>query len=296
MSFDLRTWMERAREEVEAALSQTLDAYLGEVPEQLNEAMRYSLLAGGKRLRPLVVLAAAEAFAGAASRDNPAVMDAAIAIEMVHTYSLIHDDLPAMDNDDFRRGLPTSHRKFGEAMAILAGDALLTGVFAVLTRGSEPCRKDLCALFALHSGARGMVGGQVDDTTSEREDSVAFLDRVNRRKTGDLLALSAAAGGCAVGVDQGHIESLQRVGYLMGHAFQQWDDVLDVEGDPALMGKAAGNDAQQGKLTYPGLIGLDATRAAARQKIAEARSLIEPWMPQAQALMGLAGAMIDRRH
>ena len=223
-------------------------------------------------------------------------MDAAIAIEMVHTYSLIHDDLPAMDNDDFRRGLPTSHRKFGEAMAILAGDALLTEVFAVLTRGSEPCRKDLCALFALHSGARGMVGGQVDDTTSEREDSVAFLDRVNRRKTGDLLALSAAAGGCAVGVDQGRIESLQRVGYLMGHAFQQWDDVLDVEGDPALMGKAAGNDAQQGKLTYPGLIGLDATRAAARQKIAEARSLIEPWMPQAQALMGLAGAMIDRRH
>lgn len=296
MSFDLRTWMERAREEVEAALSQTLDAYLGEVPEQLNEAMRYSLLAGGKRLRPLVVLAAAEAFAGAASRDNPAVMDAAIAIEMVHTYSLIHDDLPAMDNDDFRRGLPTSHRKFGEAMAILAGDALLTEVFAVLTRGSEPCRKDLCALFALHSGARGMVGGQVDDTTSEREDSVDFLDRVNRRKTGDLLALSAAAGGCAVGVDQGHIESLQRVGYLMGHAFQQWDDVLDVEGDPALMGKAAGNDAQQGKLTYPGLIGLDATRAAARQKIAEARSLIEPWMPRAQALMGLAGAMIDRRH
>lgn len=295
MSFDLRTWMDRSRERIEAALGQMLDAYRGQIPDTLHESMGYSLLAGGKRLRPLLTLAAAEACGDDDPGASSAVMDAAIAIEMVHTYSLIHDDLPAMDNDDFRRGQPTSHRKFGEAMAILAGDALLTEVFAILTRGEEPCRKDLCALFARHAGARGMVGGQVDDTTSAREDSVEFLDRINRRKTGDLLALAGAAGACAVCADQARVEDMERVGYLMGHAFQQWDDVLDVEGDPALMGKAAGNDAQQGKLTYPRLIGLDETRRAAQRKIAEARALIEPWLPRAQALMALAGAMVDRK-
>ncbi len=295
MSFDLRTWMDGARARIESALGQMLDTYRGQIPDLLHDAIGYSLLAGGKRLRPLLALASAEACGGAEAGGARPVMDAAIAVEMVHTYSLIHDDLPAMDNDDFRRGQPTNHRKFGEAMAILAGDALLTEVFAVLTSGPEPCRQDLCALFARHAGARGMVGGQVDDTASARENSVAFLDRINRRKTGDLLALACAAGACAVGADAGRREVLERIGYLMGHAFQQWDDVLDVGGDPALMGKAVGNDAQQGKLTYPRLIGLEETRQAAHRKIAEARALIEPWMPQAQALMGLAGAMVDRR-
>ena len=271
MSFDFRSWMDGARARVEVALRQMLDGYRGEVPELLHEAMSYSLLAGGKRLRPLLALAAAEA-CGARGEVRA-----------------------AMDNDDLRRGRPTSHRRFGEAVAILAGDALLTEVFAVLAAGAEPCRRELCALFARHSGARGMVGGQVDDTASAREDSVAFLDRVNRRKTGDLIALSCAAGACAAGADQGRVEAMQRVGYLMGHAFQQWDDVLDVEGDPALMGKAAGNDAQQHKLTYPRLIGLEETRAAAHHKIAEARALLAPWMPDAVALMALADAMVDRR-
>lgn len=294
MSFDLHIWMDGAREQIESALGQMLDTYRGQIPELLHESMGYSLLAGGKRLRPLLTLASAEACGGTRDTER-AVIDAALAIEMVHTYSLIHDDLPAMDNDDFRRGQPTNHRKFGEAMAILAGDALLTEVFAVLTRGQEACRRDLCALFARHAGARGMVGGQVDDTASAREDSVEFLDRINRRKTGDLLALACTAGACAAGAPPARIEAMARIGYLLGHAFQLWDDVLDVEGDPALMGKAAGNDAQQGKLTYPRLIGLDETRRAAHRKIAEARALIEPWMPRAQALMALAGAMVDRR-
>ncbi|MDR0967115.1 MAG: polyprenyl synthetase family protein [Myxococcales bacterium] len=295
MSFVLKNWMDDARVRVEAALRQMLDGYRGHVPELLHESMSYSLLAGGKRIRPLLVLGSAEACAGASASLQRAVMDAAVAIEMVHTYSLIHDDLPSMDNDDLRRGLPTNHRKFSESTAILAGDGLLTEVFAVLAKGTEPCRTRLCALFAKHSGARGMVGGQVDDTSSEREDTVAFLDRINRRKTGDLLALSCAAGACAAGADETRIESMARIGYLMGHAFQQWDDVLDVEGDPALMGKATGNDAQQAKLTYPRLIGLDETRRAAHRNIDEARALIEPWMPRAEALMALAGAMVDRK-
>ena len=294
MTDNFQSWMDGTRQRVEGALRSMLDSYRGQVPELLAESMAYSLLAGGKRLRLLLVVAAAEAF-GASGRER-VVTDAAVAIEMIHTYSLIHDDLPAMDNDDFRRGMPTSHRKFGEAAAILAGDGLLTEAFAVVSGGDEPSRLRLCALFARHAGARGMVGGQVDDTVSEREDTEAFLDQVNRRKTGDLLALSCAAGACAAGANDEVIGSMQRIGWLMGHAFQQWDDVLDVEGDPALMGKAAGNDAQQHKLTYPRLIGVEATRQSARNKIQEARALIAPWLPAAAHRDALAGAMIDLKH
>ena len=294
MTDDLKGWMEDSRRRIEGALRAMLDSYRGQVPELLAESMAYSLLAGGKRLRPLLVVAAAEAFG--ASGNELTVTDAAVAIEMIHTYSLIHDDLPAMDNDDLRRGMPTSHRKFGEAAAILAGDGLLTEAFAVVSGGDEPCRLKLCALFARHAGARGMVGGQVDDTASERHETLAFLDQVNRRKTGDLLALSCAAGACAAGADSEAIAEMQKLGWLLGHAFQQWDDVLDVEGDPALMGKAAGNDAQQHKLTYPRLIGLEETRQSARDKIREARALIAPYLPAAAHLDALAGAMIDRKN
>lgn len=294
MNQNFSEWMATGREKMEAVLKATMDSYRSEAPERLTEAMAYSLLAGGKRLRPLLVMAAAEACGG--SRETKAVMDAAVAVEMIHTYSLIHDDLPCMDDDDLRRGMPTNHRKFGEALALLAGDGLLTEAFAIVSNGDEPCRSRLCALFARHAGACGMVGGQVDDTVSSREDTVEFLDRINWRKTGDLLALACAAGACAVGGNDSVIQTMEKVGYLMGLAFQQWDDVLDVEGDPALMGKSIGNDARQNKQTYPRLMGLEAARTSARAHIGEAKSLIAPLLPKASHLSSLADVMVDRKN
>ena len=295
MDQNIRAWMEERRTAVEDLLKRRMDSYRGDAPEILADAMSYSLLAGGKRLRPMLVIAAAEACG--ASGSEKAVLDAAVGIEMIHTYSLIHDDLPSMDNDEFRRGMPTNHRKFGEALALLAGDALLTEAFAVISEGSEPCRAGLCALFARHAGARGMVGGQVEDTVAScREDTVDFLDRINRRKTGDLLALACAAGACAAGASAAVVGDLEKVGFLMGLAFQQWDDVLDVEGDPQLMGKAVGNDAQQHKLTYPGLIGLEETRNSARKRIQEAKALIASHLSGAVHLSALADAMIERKN
>ena len=311
---DFRAWMAEGRQQIEALLSELMAGYRGDVPDALCEAMAYSLLAGGKRLRPLLVMAAAEACSVEKGADGaaldvlsiPAVRDAAAAVEMIHTYSLIHDDLPSMDNDDMRRGQPTSHKKFGEALALLAGDALLTEAFAVVggahragtgeNADDAAVRGKLCGLFARHAGARGMVGGQVDDTVSQREDTVEFLDRINLRKTGDLLALSCAAGACAVGAPDALIQRLAHVGFLMGLAFQQWDDVLDVEGDPLLMGKSTGNDAQQHKLTYPGLIGLDETRESARARVREAQEILSPMLPAAAHLRALAAAMVDRKN
>jgi geranylgeranyl diphosphate synthase type II len=235
--------------------------------------MRYSLLAPGKRLRPLLVLLATEACVAGSVPGAP--WPAACAVEMVHAYSLIHDDLPAMDDDDLRRGLPTCHKKFGEALAILAGDALLTMAFQVLAEGYPPRTASACCKeLARAAGAAGMVGGQVDDLAWERagDDShgtLAELEDLHNRKTGALIRASlclgalAAHAGASAGPDAGLLRCLDGYGRCLGLAFQITDDLLDVEGHSHQTGKRVNKDASRGKLTYPRLLGVAESHARA---------------------------------
>jgi geranylgeranyl diphosphate synthase type II len=271
----LEAWLASRRDRVERALEDCVTGRLG-APAPIVEAMRYSLLAGGKRLRPMLVLAAAEACAGrfdlhvdeAIQRSLPA----ACAIEFIHTYSLIHDDLPSMDNDSMRRGRPTSHIVHGEAMAILAGDALLTEAFALLSRplpGAPSADLDarrlrVIRLVADAAGPAGMVGGQVLDlqATATPLDR-ASLRAMHARKTGALIRGSAAAGAVMAGADEVAVSAVDAYGEQIGLAFQIVDDVLDVEGASSDLGKTAGKDAAAGKPTYPSLYGLAESRRLA---------------------------------
>ncbi|MFD2332277.1 polyprenyl synthetase family protein [Cohnella sp. GCM10020058] len=232
---------------------------------RLREAAMYSLAAGGKRLRPIFVLAAAEAVRG----DEEAVrlaMPFAVAVEMVHTYSLIHDDLPAMDNDDYRRGIPTNHKVFGEATAILAGDGLLTHAFYVASEAAAlgvPAERALAVVRDLSrmAGFPGMVGGQADDMEGEQGiTGIGQLEHIHLHKTSDLIAFSLRAGGHAAGATDLQLEALGRFGTNVGLAFQIQDDILDITGDQDKLGKPVGSDERQGKVTYPYLIGLDESR------------------------------------
>jgi geranylgeranyl diphosphate synthase, type II len=250
----------------------------GELPELLRESMRYSLLAGGKRLRPVLVIATAEALGG----DEDKALPFACAIEMIHTYSLIHDDLPCMDDDDFRRGKPTNHKVFGEAQAILAGDALLTEAFGLMVAGARkaglPPETALTIVDegARFAGARGMVGGQVWDLLSEnRPVSLEGLERIHRRKTGDLIAYSVRVGARVAGVNDGELmDALTRFAYGLGLAFQIQDDILDVVGDEKLIGKPVGSDEANRKATYPALLGLEKSRELLQEVTENAKSAI----------------------
>jgi geranylgeranyl diphosphate synthase type II len=273
------------------------------LPPALLEAMRYSLLAPGKRLRPLLVLLAAEA-CGAASA---VALPAAGAVEMVHAYSLIHDDLPAMDDDDLRRGLPTCHKRFGEALAILAGDALLTLAFQVLAEG-YPGRTAAacCRELARAAGAAGMVGGQVDDLAWERtiatdtapRRTLEGLENLHARKTGALIRASLRLGVLAAagepGPDPALMDRFDGYGRCLGLAFQIIDDMLDVEGHAEQAGKRVGKDAARGKLTYPGLLGLAESRARACGLGEEARGHLAPLGPAADPLLCLVALVLDR--
>jgi geranylgeranyl diphosphate synthase type II len=240
-------------------------------PATLLEAMEYSLLAPGKRLRPALVIMSAEACGGTANDALPA----ACAVEMVHTYSLIHDDLPAMDDDDLRRGLPTCHKKFGEALAILAGDGLLTLAFQVIAEGFPPATAAACcAELAKGAGVGGMVGGQVDDLAWEKTPeaanrSLAVLENIHAMKTGALfrsslkLGVYAAQGETAGGPDRMLLDSLDEFGRCLGQVFQITDDLLDVESNAETTGKNVQKDAARGKLTYPGLLGVAESRGRA---------------------------------
>src|SRR5437764_4174557 len=239
--------------------------------------MAYSLLGPGKRLRPALVLLACEAAGGSPD----AALPAAAAVEMVHTYSLIHDDLPAMDDDDVRRGRPTCHKQFGEALAILAGDALLTGAFQTLTEHYSPAVATACVReLAVGAGAAGMVGGQTDDWLWERQPSgsLADLESIHARKTGALITKCLRIGAMvaqpqnAGGPDPSRLAALDRYGREFGLAFQITDDLLDVEGDLSETGKKVGKDAARGKLTYPGLLGVAESR---RRAAAAIRSAID---------------------
>jgi geranylgeranyl diphosphate synthase type II len=266
------------------------------VPPRLREAMAYSLLAGGKRLRPILVLLATEACGG----EVEAALPAASAIEMIHTYSLIHDDLPAMDNDDMRRGRPTNHVVFGEAMAILAGDGLLTLAFEVLARDVTPgtVAAACCADLARAAGMAGMVGGQVADLEAEGRTTgiLEELESIHRRKTGALLACALTLGARIAQADDAARDGLAHYGRCLGLAFQITDDLLDVSGNTQRVGKAVRKDASRGKLTYPALFGEEASVLRAQCLVAEACQSIEPLGDKGRRLEALAQFVLERDH
>ncbi len=292
-TFDLEKYLAERRERVEASLARHLDACTG-APATLREAMAYSLLAGGKRLRPLLALAACEAVGG---REDDA-MDAGCAVEFIHTYSLIHDDLPAMDDDDFRRGRATSHKKYGEAVAILAGDALCAEAFRVAAsqrKGREAQVADVVFELARASGAVGMVGGQVIDieATGKKIDQ-SHLETLHRAKTGELLLAAIRAGARMGGATDDQMERLTTYGRALGLAFQIVDDVLDITADLATLGKDPGSDREAGKTTFVDLLGVDGARARARQVMQEGIDALAPFGARAEALRALGRYTVER--
>ena len=297
MTGELDRYLAERRALVDEALERELppaDAY----PPLIHEAMRYSVFAGGKRLRPILVIGAAEAVGGQAAD----VLPTACAFELIHTYSLIHDDLPAMDDDDYRRGRPTSHKVFGEAVAILAGDALLTRAFGLVAanfaRGKVPA--DACprvvAEIADAAGTAGMIGGQVVDIQSEgRAGSGEVLDYIHTHKTGALIRAAVRVGALLAGACDRDLAALTAYGDRLGLAFQIVDDVLDVEGSLETLGKTAGSDRRKQKVTYPDVHGLPASKAQATALGREARMAIERLGPAAAPLVALAHFVVHRQ-
>ena len=279
---------------VDAALTRWVPAE-SQDPAVIHRAMRYSLFAGGKRIRPLLAMAAAEAVT-----DDPAgIENAACALELIHTYSLIHDDLPALDNDDLRRGRPTCHKVFGDAMAILAGDALLTLAFEVLAKleNVDAGRRILLVSeLATASGTvGGMIGGQVNDLEGEGQSPTAqLLDRIHRAKTGALLRASVRMGAIYAGAADLPLTAITCYGDNIGLAFQIVDDVLDVEQPSEALGKTAGKDAQQKKITFPAVYGLERSRAMAEQERLAAHLALEPFGDRAARLKQLADLIVQR--
>lgn len=249
-----------------------LDSIPDNSQTQLEEAMRYSLSAGGKRLRPLILFAVLKAF----GKPVEAALPYATALEMIHTYSLIHDDLPAMDDDDLRRGKPTNHIQYSEATAILAGDALLTKAFELMTTGdaAEKVKLELIRELALNSGNEGMVGGQQADMNGEHTDlSVEELESIHVRKTGKLIHFAFYAGGLLSDAKEETVTDFEEMAYVLGLAYQIRDDILDVSGNEVELGKRTGADAKHGKSTYPALLGLAEANALLQDKLDTALKL-----------------------
>jgi len=269
-----------------------------ESPVELHQAMRYAVLGGGKRLRPLLVHAAAHAL----GKDGPALDAAACAVELIHAYSLVHDDLPAMDDDALRRGRPTCHIVFGEAMAILAGDALQARAFEILADDAvrqTDAATGMAMLRALGRacGAEGMAGGQALDLAAvARPLSLSELEHMHACKTGALIRASVQLGALAAGGDADTLLALDRYAHAVGLAFQVRDDILDVEGESAVIGKTAGKDAAAAKPTFPSIIGLDASRARLTELVTQALDTIAPLGPRAGLLAELARYSAQRGH
>jgi geranylgeranyl diphosphate synthase type II len=264
-------------------------------PESLHKAMRYSLFAGGKRIRPILCAAAAEAIS-----DSPdGVEPAACSLELIHTYSLIHDDLPALDNDDLRRGVPTCHKVFGEAMAILTGDALLTLAFQVLAQldcGADRKSRLIEELATAAGTVRGMIGGQVHDIEGEgKHPDGALLEAIHSAKTGALLRACLRMGGIFAGADEEQLSALTSYGQHVGLAFQIVDDVLDVEQSSEALGKTAGKDAQQKKITFPAVYGLERSREMAEHERLAARLALRPLDERADRLREIADWIVHRK-
>lgn len=289
----MSTWLtEKAK-----ATDQALDRFLPRAsarPATIHKAMRYSLFAGGKRMRPALVLAAAEACGGG----DADAMPLACAVECIHTYSLIHDDLPAMDDDDFRRGKPTNHKVFGEGIAVLAGDALLTQAFEIAAQ----CRawpryshQDVVLEIARASGSLQLIAGQVADLEGEgKKVSAAQLRYIHERKTSALLCCSARLGGMSANATPTQLQALTDFGYHVGLAFQVIDDILDVTQSSEKLGKTAGKDVAAQKATYPAIVGLEKSKRIARQLTEKAYASLKPFRGKAVALEALARYLLER--
>jgi geranylgeranyl diphosphate synthase type II len=279
----------------------TTEAYMrdalrrqSDAPAKVVEAMEYSLMAGGKRLRPVLVLESAIACGGDV---NPSALAAAGAIELIHTFSLVHDDLPAMDNDDLRRGRPTNHKVFGEAMAILAGDGMISLAFELIALDADAkVSAKLVAELARATGPQGMIGGQVLDMDGEQK-SLLFeeLRRLHRLKTGALLRASCRLGAIAAGGTEAQLAGLTEFGEHLGLAFQIVDDVLDVTSTAEQMGKATGKDAAKGKNTYPALLGLEGAQQEAHSQLEAALQSLRPLGASAEGLRALARFVVERQ-
>jgi geranylgeranyl diphosphate synthase type II len=293
---NLEQCLSQKRDLVDQALDDMLPGEDNE-PVILHRAMRYSLFAGGKRIRPILAVAAADAVNGG----PPGVLPLAVALECIHTYSLIHDDLPAMDDDDLRRGKLTAHKVFGEAVAILAGDALLTFAFGILTSPSVRrvyCPERLLAVIgelAEAAGSENLIAGQVMDIVSEgKTPDSEMVDYIVRRKTGALIRASLTSGARLAGGSGEQIGILEQFGERLGAVFQIKDDLLDLEGDPAKLGKAVKKDQQRGKLTYPMLLGKEKAREMMQDLIDSALTTIQPLGPKAECLALIAKYVGDR--
>jgi geranylgeranyl diphosphate synthase type II len=294
---ELKTYLANKR----AVIDEALKFYLPK-PEKpagrLFEAMNYSLFAGGKRLRPILCIASSDAVGGS-EKD---VLPVACALEMIHTYSLIHDDLPAMDNDDMRRGKPTSHKVYGEALAVLAGDALLTEAFNLISRldlkgekRGEVIRK-IVALIASAAGPNGMVGGQaVDMLIAGKQVDASVIEFMHAHKTGALITASVSSGAILGGASKNQLESLNRYGSKIGLAFQVSDDILDIEGDSKEMGKIVGVDVQMCKNTYPSVYGLKKSKEILRELVDDAIGSLDQFDIRADPLRRIAEYIIERK-
>jgi geranylgeranyl diphosphate synthase type II len=292
-SFDLSAWINTNAKAVDRAL----DGFLPKAstkPKTIHQAMRYSLFAGGKRMRPALVLAAAEACGG----DPAEAMPLACAVECIHTYSLIHDDLPAMDNDDFRRGKPTNHKVYGEGVAVLAGDALLTQAFEIAAQCRTWPLYDMRAVIldlAMASGSLQLIAGQVADLEGEGKDlTVPQLKYIHERKTSALLCCSVRLGGMSANCKASELKALTDFGYHVGLAFQVIDDILDVTQTTETLGKTAGKDVTSQKATYPRLVGLEKSQKIARQLTEKAYAALQPLKGRAMALEALARYLLER--
>ncbi|HTH47193.1 MAG TPA: farnesyl diphosphate synthase [Candidatus Limnocylindria bacterium] len=291
--FDLSVWVASRSKTVDASLDRFLPKATAK-PATIHKAMRYSLFAGGKRMRPALVLAAAEACGG----EQGAALPLACAVECIHTYSLIHDDLPGMDNDDFRRGKPTNHKVFGEGIAVLAGDALLTQAFEItaLAKGwPRYSHRDLVLEVAKASGSLQLIAGQVADLEGEgKELSVPQLRYIHERKTSALLCCSVRLGGMSANCTPVQLQALTDFGYHVGLAFQVIDDILDVTQTSETLGKTAGKDVAAQKATYPRLVGLEKSKKIAAQLTQKAYAALKPFKGRAVALEALARYLLER--
>ncbi|MEO2207119.1 polyprenyl synthetase family protein [Paenibacillus pabuli] len=292
-------YLQQTTDQVTEALKEILPVHW-DVPQSLRDAMQYSLMAGGKRLRPLLVVAAAEALGA----QREAALPVACAVEMVHTYSLIHDDLPAMDNDDYRRGKLTNHKVYGEATAILAGDALLTHAFYCVVQAGRKNGVPAEALLSIVedlselAGARGMVGGQVADMEGEQGlTDLEQLQYIHLHKTGDLIVFSLLAGARIGGATEGQLDALRVFGRDLGLAFQIQDDILDLTGDEQKMGKKTQSDVHQQKVTYPFFIGMEASQEQVKSLTKSAKEALgRAELSDSSRLMEIADYLMRRDH
>jgi geranylgeranyl diphosphate synthase type II len=290
----LPDFFESDRAAVDAALEKFLPS-AATPPTSIHEAMRYSVFAGGKRLRPILCIETARMFGG----PPDAALPAPCAIEFIHTYSLIHDDLPALDNDDLRRGKPTCHKKFGEAIAILAGDGLLTLAFETLARSPVDPSRGIRLVSEVAGAAgtvRGMVGGQVADLEAERKPvALETLEYIHQSKTAALIRAAIVSGAIAGGADDSDVERLRNFGGYIGWAFQVVDDILDVEESSAALGKTAGKDQAQQKATYPALLGLEKSREVVNELSGKAIAELNFYGARGERLRQLAEFLVARR-